>query len=81
MPTAEAKLDRIADALVDLRVGMETITGELRTGLARIDNHDAHSRDFEARIRSLERHRWSIPSLTTVLGILALLVSAYAATH
>ena len=79
--TAEDKLDRIAAQLTDLRVGVETMAGDLRAGLARLDSHDRRASDVEDRLRSLERWRWSLPSASLVLSILSVAAVAYGAFH
>lgn len=60
-----------------------TELSRLRTAVERMSTQaegdgDRH-RDVEARLRSLERSRWSIASLSTVIALTSLAIAAYLA--
>jgi hypothetical protein len=76
--TADEKLDLISQTVTDTRLAVATLHGEVRTSMTRLDSHDAARADFEARIRTLERRSWALPSAATLLGVAGLIVSVIA---
>lgn len=61
----------IYDELVRMRQAVDRL----------VDRHDVlerESQDHEARIRSLERGRWPLPSIATLVAIASLIVAAIA---
>ena len=54
MPPQDDKLDALAGAVGDLRVGIANIAGDTRAILARLDSQDTAVRDHEGRLRTIE---------------------------
>lgn len=63
------KLDRIGDAVTDVRLAVATLGGDVRATLQRLDVHDNVQSDVEKRLRVLERRSYAIPGIATVLAI------------
>lgn len=64
----------IYDELVRMRQAVDRL----------VDRHDAlerDSQDHEARIRSLERGRWPLPSIAAIAAIASLILAAIALAH
>jgi hypothetical protein len=85
-----AKLEKISDDVGNVRVSLASLDASVRAMLQRIERHDAdHVQsdvervtvvvDVERRLRELERRNHAIPSVAVILGVLALIVSAYTA--
>ena len=51
------------------------LTTRVETALERGDRTAERVEDHEARIRSLEQHRWPLPSVAIVLSVLGLIVT------
>lgn len=67
-----AKLDRIGDAVTDVRLAVATLGGDVRATLQRLDGHDTVSDDVEKRLRVLERRLYAIPALSTITALASL---------
>jgi len=76
----------IYDEVVRVRTTLERLVDQAAATRETLSNHDEQLRaltavperlaDHEARLRSLERARWPLPSLAAVTGLAALGVSA-----
>lgn len=51
------------------------LTGRVDLGLAQQDTQRAISADHEARLRTLERARWPLPSLAVLLSLGGLVIN------
>jgi hypothetical protein len=66
------KLDRIGDAVTDVRLAVATLGGDVRATLQRLDGHDNVSDDVEKRLRVIERRLYAIPTLATLTALVSL---------
>lgn len=71
----EIGLKEIYDLLVALNTNVQIIAGDIK-------DLTKQGEDHEARIRSLERGRWPLPSLAALVSIASLVLAVLAyATH
>lgn len=55
--------------------GVVRLTGRVDVLISQIADVTKDLSDHEARIRSLERARWPLPSIAALIGVLSLLVA------
>ena len=65
----EIGLKEIYDLLVALNTNVQLLAGDIK-------DLSKQGEDHEARIRSLERGRWPLPSLAALVSIAALVLAA-----
>jgi hypothetical protein len=61
-------LREIYDAVIRLGSKVDLITAQMA-------NHDQRATDHEARLRTLERGRWPLPSLAVLVSLAAIVIS------
>ncbi len=74
----EDKVDNLALVLAELKGSLSPTLEKLTD---RQEDTEATVNDHEARIRSLERFRFSIPSLSLLISVAAALATLYVAFH
>lgn len=87
------QISELTKSINDQRVTLATVAGDVKAVLARQDGADKDHDDHEARLRILEGHntekhgdrldalerwRWGIPGVATVLAVIGLGVSIWA---
>jgi hypothetical protein len=77
MPVPEGE---VALALAELRsaleVGLARIDGQLALLVQRSDQADKALQDLEARVTTLERARWPLPTVAVLVSITAVALTA-----
>jgi hypothetical protein len=73
------KLDRIGDAVTDVRLAVATLGGDVRATLQRLDGHDNVAGDVEKRLRVIERRLYAIPGIATLVSLGSLALALYVA--
>ena len=63
-------LREIYDAVIRLGSKVDLLAAQMA-------NHDQRATDHEARLRSLERARWPLPSIALLASLAAIVVSAF----
>ncbi|MFD5878491.1 hypothetical protein [Streptomyces yangpuensis] len=72
MPDGEVAL-KLSELRGALEVGLARIDGQLALLVQRSDQIDKELEELEARVASLERNRWPLPALSTLIALGALL--------
>lgn len=71
----------MALALAELRsaleVGLARIDGQLALLVQRSDQVDKALEDLEARVTSLEKGRWPLPTVAVLVSVIAVVLTAF----
>lgn len=76
MPEGEVAL-ALAELRSALEVGLARIDGQLALLVQRSDQADKALEDLEARVASLERSRWPLPTIAVLASVTAVAVTAF----
>lgn len=79
MPDGEIALE-LAELRRALEVGLARIDGQLALLVQRSDQIDKAIEELDARVTTLERSRWPLPTISTLTGLAALAVAVWSAT-
>ncbi|MDT9689543.1 hypothetical protein Q5762_14585 [Streptomyces sp. P9(2023)] len=77
MPEGEVAL-ALAELRSALEVGLARIDGQLALLVQRSDQTDKAVEDLEARVASLEKGRWPLPTIAVLASITAVGLTLYA---
>lgn len=78
MPDGEIALE-LAELRRALEVGLARIDGQLALLVQRSDQIDKAVEELDARVTTLERTRWPLPTISTLTGLAALGLAAWSA--
>ncbi|MER6010152.1 hypothetical protein [Streptomyces bluensis] len=78
MPDGEIALE-LAELRRALEVGLARIDGQLALLVQRSDQIDKAIEELDARVTTLERTRWPLPTISTLTGVAALGVAFWSA--
>ncbi|WP_407286417.1 hypothetical protein [Streptomyces sp. BP-8] len=76
MPDGEVAL-ALAELRSALEVGLARIDGQLALLVQRSDQTDKAVEDLEARVTSLERGRWPLPTIAVLASITAVALTLF----
>jgi hypothetical protein len=76
MPEGEVAL-ALAELRSALEVGLARIDGQLALLVQRSDQADKALEDLEARVTTLERARWPLPTVAVLVSITAAALTAF----
>ncbi|ORT54294.1 hypothetical protein [Streptomyces sp. CB03238] len=76
MPEGEVAL-ALAELRSALEVGLARIDGQLALLVQRSDQTDKAVEDLEARVTSLEKGRWPLPTIAVLASITAVALTLY----
>ncbi|OIJ97788.1 hypothetical protein BIV25_13350 [Streptomyces sp. MUSC 14] len=76
MPEGEVAL-ALAELRSALEVGLARIDGQLALLVQRSDQADKALQDLEARVTTLERARWPLPTVAVLVSITAVALTAF----
>ncbi|MER5546508.1 hypothetical protein ACWDBP_34915 [Streptomyces sp. NPDC001233] len=76
MPEGEVAL-ALAELRSALEVGLARIDGQLALLVQRSDQADKALEDLEARVTTLERARWPLPTVAVLVSITAVALTAF----
>ncbi|MGW3067980.1 hypothetical protein ACWDA8_31995 [Streptomyces sp. NPDC001130] len=76
MPESEVAL-ALAELRSALEVGLARIDGQLALLVQRSDQADKALEDLEARVTTLERARWPLPTVAVLVSITAVALTAF----
>lgn len=76
MPEGEIAL-ALAELRSALEVGLARIDGQLALLVQRSDQADKALEDLEARVASLEKSRWPLPTIAVLASVTAVAVTAF----
>ncbi|WP_408909849.1 hypothetical protein [Streptomyces luteolus] len=73
MPDSEVAL-ALAELCRALELGLSRIDGQLALPLQRSDQTDKELADLEARMASLEKNRWPLPTIAALAAISSVVI-------
>ncbi|MFD8379118.1 hypothetical protein ACFV2X_11365 [Streptomyces sp. NPDC059679] len=80
MPEGEIAL-ALAELRSALEVGLARIDGQLALLVQRSDQTDKAVEDLEARVTSLEKGRWPLPTIAVLASVTAVVLTVFGAVR